>query len=94
MWWLLVLTAAAVIIAVAIITYRAVHNYLDRKKKIANAKTAVLIREKLNSGEYRVIGGVFDKKKEVLDAQIWEGKEIDEELQEEFGRRNKLTYTC
>ena len=62
----------------------------NKAKKVPGAETAELIKERLTSGNYRVVTNVFGNKKELLDTQTWEGKELDNKLEAEFGRKNKI----
>ena len=80
------------VIALLTITLAIVRDYFTKKKEIDRVKTGILIREYLDSGKYRVIGGVLDSNKKVLNAQSWEAKDMDDELKAEFGQKKKIVY--
>jgi len=81
------------VIVLLIITLAIVRDYFKKKRsEINRTETGILIKEYLDSGKYRVIGGVLDSKKKVLDAQSWEAKDIDDDLKDEFGRKKKIVY--
>jgi len=84
--------ALAALIFVVKITYDAIMNYVHKAREIPNAKTCETVKQYLNSGKYRVVCNVFNKKHEQLDSKAWEGKEIDSRLNAEFGMRNKIVY--
>jgi len=84
--------ALAAVIFVVKITYDAIKNYCNKAKEIPNAKTCEVVKEYLASGKYRVVGSVFNTNGKQLDSKAWEGKEIDDRLEREFGGRSKIVY--
>jgi hypothetical protein len=77
---------------ILLITYDAICKFLNKAKKISGATTIELLRRKLKNGEYRVVANVFNSSYRRLESQTWEGKELDGELQSEFGQKNEIIY--
>ncbi|MCL2232514.1 MAG: hypothetical protein FWB99_05490 [Treponema sp.] len=80
------------VIFLAKITYDAIHKYLNKAKEIPGSHTAELLKQRIDSGKYNVVCNVFNRSGKKLESQAWEGKEIDSELQAEFGRKDKIVY--
>ena len=86
------IAALAAVIFVIKITYDAIHDYLSNAKKIPDAASCELIKQMVDSGKYRVIANVLNRNGKQLENKAWEGKEIDDRLNAEFGERNKIVY--
>ncbi|MCL1991966.1 MAG: hypothetical protein FWG66_03350 [Spirochaetes bacterium] len=89
---LLGVAAVVGVIFLAKITYDKINAYLDKAKENPNADFAELIKQRLDSGNYRVVANIFNNKEEMLDTQTWEGKNLDDALHAEFGGQNKIVY--
>lgn len=90
MFWLI---PALIAIAIAgTLAFSVIKNWFQ-SKKTQTTKYGVMIKERLKNGKYSIIGGVFDTKDKVTEAQKWETDSIDQELQREFGRENEVIVT-
>ncbi|GHV79255.1 hypothetical protein AGMMS49944_10460 [Spirochaetia bacterium] len=84
---------ASAVVYLAEITYDAIMSWVDKaRNRHPNAETCRLIKEKLDSGNYRIVTGIFDSKGEELESNTWEGEELDSELNAEFEGKEKLVY--
>jgi hypothetical protein len=80
------------VIVLVKIAFDAIRKWINNSiARHPDADSAVLIRQKLKDGKFRVVANIFDGRKS-LDSQTWEGKEMDAELKAEFGRKNKIVY--
>ncbi|GHV85526.1 hypothetical protein AGMMS50230_11340 [Spirochaetia bacterium] len=84
---------ASTVVYLAEITYDAIMSWVDSaRNRHPDAKICQLIKEKLDSGNFRIVTGIFDSEGEELESNTWEGEELDPELKAEFGRKKKLVY--
>jgi hypothetical protein len=87
-----VILGGLAILFLAKLAFDAIRNWFNGAiDRHPDADTATLVRKKLKDGNYRVVGGIFNGKKE-LESQTWEAKELDDELKAEFGHKNKIVY--
>ncbi len=78
------LAAVAVACVVFMLTFATVKKWFQQNQKITNPDAVnVLLKQRLKSGEYKTIGGVFDTKTEnILTATAWQSKKLDENLEQ------------
>lgn len=79
-WWLLGAVAAAVVAGAAIaVTVDEVWQWF-RRKRTASTAYGTVIQERLATGRYRVVTGVFEDDDTCVAAQAWDADELDDEL--------------
>jgi hypothetical protein len=84
--------ALAGVIFLATIAFDAIKKWItDARDKHPGADTVEIVRTILANGSPRVVSGIFEDGVK-LESQIWEGKKLDDELNAEFGRKNKIVY--
>jgi hypothetical protein len=54
------------------------------------SKYGEIIKEKLSSGNYKVVAGIFNKHQSKTATKEWEAKELDRELEAKFRHTNRL----
>jgi hypothetical protein len=102
----LILGAAAVLAAVYVVSLclSVVFDYLENlisnlksrygNKRINKDCVGVMVRERLNSGEFNVISGVFDQTSNTLvEANAWETGKLERDIENEFRGDDCVTYT-
>lgn len=78
------ITIAAVVVCVILKWNDIIDWFKGREKLYQKDKhnVAIVIKEKMQSGDYKVVQGIFNKKtSEFKDSKAYEAKELDEELQ-------------
>lgn len=60
-------------------------------RKVAVGDVGKLVKQQLDSGSYRVVGGVFSASGQVRQQTTWECTELDEELRRRLYGRSELT---
>jgi hypothetical protein len=97
MFWFIPLIAGAIaIIAIAVISIKAIREWINRTKKGFNKeKIEVEIRDRLGKGDYKkVYIGIYKPKfifwKEYSGKTVFEGKKIDDELRRRMGNKKKI----
>jgi hypothetical protein len=88
-FWIIFLIARA--IHVAAISWQTIRSWITTPR--ANASYGTLIKKCLESGDYVVIGGIFDGNGAEIAKESWQSKTLDDELKQKFGRRNKITVS-
>jgi hypothetical protein len=70
----------------------ALSNIMDwfHRNKTATSDYGELIKEKLADGNYRIIGGIFDKRGYQIASQTWETEKLDSDLQQRFGNKDRI----
>jgi hypothetical protein len=61
-----------------------------QKNKTVTSEYGELIKERLSSGTYRIIGGIFDKHGLKTAEHMWETDKLDDDLKQYFGNRDKV----
>jgi hypothetical protein len=93
---LMVAGAALGAILVVRITWKIIRKWME---KILGQKTWLfwkknralyLVKERLRNGNYRVIGGVFNRSLELTASEKWEGAELDNALINQFDGQDKI----
>jgi hypothetical protein len=93
MQWLLWIIAG---IAGGIATYFVVRLALSQVlgwfelNKTDSSKYGELIKEYLASGKYRIVAGIFDKRGIQTATNVWETAELEDDLAQYFGNRNRV----
>ena len=86
------ITAFTGAIALVLVAFNVIKNWINNSKnKYPDANTVELIREKLENGNYHVIGGVFENGNK-LETQEWEVDKDDADIKAEFGQKSKIVY--
>jgi len=79
-------------IALAMVAFKFIIKCInDSKTRHPDADTGELVRERLDSGNYRVVYNVFEEGVN-LETQEWEVDKDDADLKAEFGRKRKILY--
>lgn len=95
MWWKIlagaVVGAAAAIGAIFVIelALSTIMGWFNRNTTI-DSSYGELIKKKMQSGDYKVIAGVFDNRGVETVSNEWEAEKLDEDLEEYFGGRSKV----
>lgn len=84
-----ILLGLAIFGAAAAITWAALNGWIAAQKT-PSASHAVLVKEHLESGNYRVVAGVFNHGGSRTAHRVWEGKTLDGELEEKFGSGDEV----
>jgi hypothetical protein len=79
---LVVLAVIAIASAASTITWRAINSWITLNKVPEGAAT--IIKEKLQSGNYKVVSGIFTTEGVLKAQRVWEASRMDEELTGEF----------
>jgi len=85
-WWVLAGLAALFVGGLALAV---VFDWFE-ENRTPTTSHGELIKEKLANGDYRVVAGVFDRRGVRTAAQAWETDELDDDLKEYFGSRNRV----
>lgn len=85
-WWILAGIAALFVVSLAL---GEVLGWFDDNTTVST-QYGELIKERLANGNYRVVAGVFDKRGVRTAKNAWETEELDEDLEEYFGHRNRI----
>ena len=86
LWWVGAAIAAAFVVA---IVWDDILEWMQGEK-VKDSAYGMLIKERLDNGNYRVVGGVFSKSGKVRAEQAWESDELDDDLEEMFGSKKKI----
>lgn len=86
MWWLFGLVVALFILE---LTWSAIQNWMKTHTS-ASSSHVELIKEKLASGNFRVVAGVFSSSGKCTAKQAWEADKLDDELRKTFGGRRSI----
>lgn len=80
--FLIALAAIAVATVLIILTINIIKNWFSNNNSIINRhKVNVILKQKLKSGKYKTVGGIFDPVNEkILSATAWESNQLDDEL--------------
>ncbi len=86
--WLVggILAAALV---VAIVTWELISQWLTVVK--SKGTWAKIIKDRLDNGDFVVVGGVFDDADTLVEEKSWRAKELDDELRQKFAGHNLYT---
>ena len=80
----LIVALAAVTVAYVVFMFKfgMVKKWFNQNQKITNPNAVnVLLKQKLKSGEYKTIGGIFATQTEnILSATAWQSQKLDDEL--------------
>ncbi len=85
-WWVIGGLAGLFLVGLA---WSLIEDWLEANTT-PSSDHAELIKERLSSGNYRVIAGVFDRRGRQTAHETWETDELDDDLKEKFGRRNRI----
>ena len=79
----LILAAAAVAVIVALLSLTVVKKWFRSKTQISNkAEVNIILKQRLETGEYKTIAGVFDTATEdIVEVNAWVSQSIDHELE-------------
>ena len=85
-WWPLIAISALFIVRLAL------SKILDwfQNNKTSTSSYGELIKERLASGDYRVVAGIFDKRGIKTANTSWEADELDDDLKQYFKGRDRL----
>ncbi|MEU8660036.1 hypothetical protein [Actinoplanes philippinensis] len=75
---LLLLAIVAATTAVAVVSWTVVQRWIDANK--VPHGTARIVKERMASGNYRVVGGIFTPAGRITTNTAWEGKDLDAEI--------------
>lgn len=82
---------------VAILHYEDILKWFHERNKIKQRdkdNIAFTLKEKMKSGQYTVIQGIFNKRTEkLIDGQKVTAKELDSDLKKTMGRKKLAIYT-
>lgn len=79
---LVIAAISAAAVAATVISWRTIENWLAATRVYGG--TARIINERLQSGNYRVVAGVFDVLGTLKAQQVWKGGSLDDELTSQF----------
>lgn len=85
MWWLL---AGLVLLATATLAFSVISDWIGGNTD-QNSETAALLKERLDSGNYKIIAGIFNRQGTMTATQAWEVDECDEQLNDLFSRADE-----
>lgn len=91
MFWLLPLIGAALAVTVVTLGMPEIRDWF-RSAKTDKHTMAALIKERMASGNVKVIGGVFDNNQECLVTKSWEASDLDEGLRDTFGDKDEIFF--
>jgi|SRR5579864_301546 len=57
------------------------------------SKYATVIRTHLQTGNYKVVGGIFDNRSSQTSNKVWEAEELDSELYSRFDSSGRMTIS-
>ena len=86
MWWWII---PAILGMIAMLAYESIRDWFSAHKTVTSSH-GELVRQKLASGNYRVVAGVFDRRGTRTAEAAWETSKLDDELKEKFGRSNRV----
>jgi hypothetical protein len=92
MWWLWLLFGGLAAAALVTLTIAAVRDWFAAQRTPASG-CGELVRERLANGNYRVVGGVFDRRGIRTASASWEAQSLDGELQRSFGAGDRVHFT-
>ncbi len=87
MWWWVIGVIA--VFCGAALALSEVLDWLDDNKTAAS-DYGELVKERLESGDYRVVAGIFNHRGVCTASQAWEADELEDDLREQFGRRYRI----
>jgi hypothetical protein len=79
---LLIAAISAATTAVTVVTWTAIQDWLDSRR--IPGGTGRLIRERLATGQYKVVTGVFDRDGTLRSQATWRGASLDDALTYSF----------
>ena len=85
-WWLLLGIGALLVVGLALSD---VFGWFEDNTTVST-EYGGLIKERLASGNYKVVAGVFDRHDNCTAAHEWETDELDEDLREYFGPYDEI----
>ena len=90
-WWDILTILAAASVAI-IITRLMLSTVLDwfRRNKVINSGYGALIKQRLATGNYKVVAGVFNKLGVKTASQTWEANELGDDIENYFGNRDHI----
>jgi hypothetical protein len=89
-WWLLPALIGG-LFALAVIAWSEISDwFFEQSLEHEDAEVGVLVREHLASGRVRYVGGVFNRRNQQLESQVWEADEADQELVAMFGASDRI----
>lgn len=96
LWWLLIAAAIAVFVVIAL-AWSTISNWLWQNTTDLSDYHQV-IKDRLESGNYRVVAGVFRKRlwglwHQETASQAWEVSEVDGEIMRRFGATSRIRIT-
>ena len=86
---LLVGLAVGAAIVALILNWEKIANWFIQNRD-ANSKIGALVKEKLDSGNYTVVAGIFNAEGELTSANRWDEATLEEEVLQEFGESDQL----
>jgi hypothetical protein len=89
---LLMAGGTAAVVVVAVLNWTTVEAWL--KSNQVGAGYAEVFRERLTSGRYRVVAGVFDSTGTSLREMTWEATSLDSELSRRLGTKQVIRVTA
>lgn len=88
---LALVVAAGAIVAAIILNAQTLKDWINRH--INQDTLAVVLERELEAGNYNLVCGVFDKREELSAITSWVNVELDEDLNQLFGDRNRVILT-
>jgi len=85
--WIIGAIAAAIVVGV--VTWHAISEWLAVAK--SKGTWAKIIKDRLENGDFVVVGGVFDDQENIVEQRAWRAKDLDEELRKRFYGHNQYT---
>lgn len=80
-WWILMAIAGVTLVELALST---IERWFDAHT-LDESSYGELIRERLDSGDYKVISGVFDERGTQTASETWVAQNLDDDIQDLFG---------
>lgn len=82
--------AVATAVTVAELAWSTISNWLQGNR-VQAGDCGTLIRQKLENGNFRVVGGVFGANRSQHNQAVWECTDMDSELKHRFSGKDEIT---
>jgi hypothetical protein len=76
-------------VVLACLSWNEIETWLNKAKQ-PDSLFGEIIRERLASGEFRVVANVFSKAQNKTASEEWRAQSLDETLEKKFAHRDKL----
>ncbi|MGN9913284.1 hypothetical protein ACTMTJ_37675 [Phytohabitans sp. LJ34] len=74
----LIALGIAALVTAAVVSWAVIENWINSNK--VSGGTARIVRERIASGKYRVVAGVFDQSNQLRAHNVWEVDQLDADL--------------